>query len=468
MGFIFLLNGGILDSPPDVVLFFGRFHPVVVHLPIGFLIMAIMAQLATYWPKFRPLGIYLPLMWLMGAFSAFLAVIFGYFLSLSGGYDEDTLFWHQWGGIAVMLLSFGCYFINNKWSNSLSIPKWIMVSMVGLLLLLTGHLGGNLTHGSTYLLEYAPNPVRNLAGLPSKVEPREKITVLDSADVFLDLVLPMMQSKCVGCHNEGKNKGGLVLTSYVKMMEGGESENTIVPGDALESELVRRITLPSEHDDFMPSEGKLPLTDQEVVLIKWWIKIGAPQNGFVTELDTENAVSSLVSNYLGLDKNNLFNKKVSPPNRSIVDSLVRHGFVINPLMKDNYFLEANFSLSEYDLKASDMDSLLELKEHLVWLNLGNSQVKDAYLEKIGLLQNLVKLDLRGNEITDKGIKHLSKLENLESLNLYGTKVSKGVLDLVPKLSRLKKLYLWQSEVSNETITLLKDQNPGLTVIFERE
>jgi len=175
-----------------------------------------------------------------------------------------------------------------------------------------------------------------------------------------------------------------------------------------------------------------------------------------------------VSNYLGLDKNNLFNKKVSPPNRSIVDSLVRHGFVINPLMKDNYFLEANFSLSEYDLKASDMDSLLELKEHLVWLNLGNSQVKDAYLEKIGLLQNLVKLDLRGNEITDKGIKHLSKLENLESLNLYGTKVSKGVLDLVPKLSRLKKLYLWQSEVSNETITLLKDQNPGLTVIFERE
>lgn len=367
-----------------------------------------------------------------------------------------------------MLLSFGCYFINKKWSNSLAIPKWIMVSMVGLLLLLTGHLGGNLTHGSTYLLEYAPNPVRNLAGLPSKVEPREKVTVLDSSDVFLDLVLPMMQSKCVGCHNEGKNKGGLVLTSYVKMMVGGESENTIVPGDALESELVRRITLPSEHDDFMPSEGKLPLTDQEVVLIKWWIKIGAPQNGFVTELDTENAVSSLVSNYLGLDKNNLFNKKVSPPNRSIVDSLVRHGFVINPLMKDNYFLEANFSLSEYDLKASDMDSLLELKEHLVWLNLGNSQVKDAYLEKIGLLQNLVKLDLRGNEITDKGIKHLSKLENLESLNLYGTKVSKGVLDLVPKLSRLKKLYLWQSEVSNETITLLKDQNPGLTVIFERE
>jgi len=176
----------------------------------------------------------------------------------------------------------------------------------------------------------------------------------------------------------------------------------------------------------------------------------------------------LVSNYLGLDRNNLFNKKVSPPNRAIVDSLIGHGFVINPLMKDNNFLEANFSLSEYDLKASDMETLLELKEQLVWLNLGNSRLKDAYLEKIGLLHNLVKLDLRGNDITDDGIKHLSKLENLESLNLYGTKVSKGVLDLVPKLTRLKKIYLWQSEVSKETITQLKEQNPGLTVIFERD
>ena len=149
-----------------------------------------------------------------------------------------------------------------------------------------------------------------MAGLPSKMEPRKKVAVLDSADVFLDLVLPMMQSKCVSCHNEGKKKGGLMLTSYETMMLGGESDNTIVPGDALKSELVRRITLPMEHDDFMPSEGKLPLTDQEVVLIKWWIKMGAPSSGFVTQLDTEKSLSSLVSNYLGLDKNNLFNNKI--------------------------------------------------------------------------------------------------------------------------------------------------------------
>ncbi|MEQ9580929.1 MAG: c-type cytochrome domain-containing protein, partial [Arenibacter sp.] len=287
-------------------------------------------------------------------------------------------------------------------------------------------------------------------------------------DVFLDLVLPMMQSKCVSCHNEGKKKGGLLLTSYEKIMLGGKSDNTIVPGDALKSELVRRITLPMEHEDFMPSEGKLPLTDQEVVLIKWWIKMGAPSSGYVTQLDTEKSLSSMVSNYLGLDKNSLFNRKVPPPDQAVVDSLINRGFVINPLMKDNYFIDANYSLSEYTLEASDMDILLKLKEQLVWLNLGNSKVKDAYLEKIGLLQNLVKLDLKGNEITDAGIKHLSKLENLESLNLYGTKISKGVLELVPQLTRLKKIYLWQTQVTSENIAELKKENPGLTVIYERE
>ena len=468
MGFVLLMIGGILDNPPDILLFLGRFHPVVVHLPIGFLIMAILIQMASRWPKYKPLAIYTPLAWFMGAVSAVVAVIFGYFLSLSGDYDEDTLFYHQWAGIAVMFLSFGCYYINKKWNNSLSVPKWILVFLVGFLLMFTGHLGGNLTHGSTYLLQYAPNPVRNMAGLPSKMEPRKKVAVLDSADVFLDLVLPMMQSKCVSCHNEGKKKGGLMLTSYETMMLGGESDNTIVPGDALKSELVRRITLPMDHDDFMPSEGKLPLTDQEVVLIKWWIKMGAPSSGFVTQLDTEKSLSSLVSNYLGLDKNNLFNNKIPPPDRAVVDSLINRGFVINPLMKDNYFVDANYSLSEYTLKASDIDVLLGLKEHLVWLNLGNSKVTDGYLEKIGLLHNLVKLDLKGNEITDAGLKSLSRLENLESLNLYGTKVSKGILELVPKLTKLKTIYLWQTQVTKTDIIQLKKENPGLTIIYERE
>ena len=109
--------------------------------------------------------------------------------------------------------------------------------------------------------------------MPNKKEPRPKVTEIDSADIFLDMVLPMMENKCVSCHNDGKKKGGLKLDTYANMMKGGESGDVIVVGNANESELYNRITLPEDHDDFMPSEGKRPLTDTEVELIEWWIAV---------------------------------------------------------------------------------------------------------------------------------------------------------------------------------------------------
>src|SRR5690554_6975314 len=90
------------------------------------------------------------------------------------------------------------------------------------LLTFTGHYGGNLTHGSTYLFQYAPNPLRVMAGLEPKAAPRPPVTVLDSADVFLDVVHPLIQSKCNSCHNADKKKGQLLLTTYDDMLKGGK------------------------------------------------------------------------------------------------------------------------------------------------------------------------------------------------------------------------------------------------------
>jgi len=467
MELIFFLANGFLDSPPDFLKFLGRFHPLVVHLPIGFLILAAIAQLATTRPKFLPIKPFLTYLWGLGAISAALAVLFGYLLSLSGDYDADTLFWHKWSGVAVLVFSTACYFISKKRPESLEVPKLTLVILATGTMIYTGHLGGNLTHGQTYLLEYAPNPVRSLAGLPPKTEPRLKVTILDSAEVYLDLISPMMQSKCTSCHNTGKKKGDLLLTSYSNMMKGGENGEVVVPGDLEASELFRRITLPEEHDDFMPSEGKRPLSEQEVAIIEWWIASSAPSEGHITELDSEKKIIALVNNYLGLDKNDIFNKEIPPADTSTIDSLRNQGFVINRLMKDNYFLDANFSLSERELTDSDLVLLQNVKEQLIWLNLSNSGVKDAQLEKIGQLENLVKLNLSGNNISDDGIKHIEKLTNLESLNLHNTKVSQGLLKVIPKLSKLQSLYLWQTNFSEETVKVLKDKNQSLKIIYQR-
>ncbi len=468
MELFLFVNTNLLEDPSDFMVFVGRFHPLVVHLPIGFLLLAAVAQFAARWPKFHPIKPFLVYLWGLGAISAALAVVFGYLLSLSGGYDEDTLFWHQWSGITVLVFSFICYLISKKQSENTKPMQWVLITLVTGTMIYTGHLGGNLTHGSTYLLEYAPNTVRGIAGLPEKTESRPKVTVIDSADVYLDLISPMMNSKCVSCHNTGKKKGDLLLTSYANMMKGGENGEVLTPGDIETSELFRRITLPENHDDFMPSEGKRPLTNQEVDIIEWWIASDAPSNGFVTELDTEKKILETVSNYLGLDKNSILSKEVPQANQSIIDSLVNQGFIVNRLMKNNYFLEANFSLSENPISVANLELLTGIWEQLIWLDLSNAQIEDESLEQIGKLENLIKLDLSGNGISDAGIQSLEKLIHLESLNLYNTNVSEGLLEIVPKLTRLQKIYLWQTKVNDSLMRRIQSENKNLEVISKRE
>lgn len=468
MELTFLLSTNLLEDPSDFMIFVGRFHPLVVHLPIGFLVLAVIAQFAIRWPKFQPIKPFLKYLWGLGAISAAFAVLFGYLLSLSGDYDENTLFWHKWSGVAVLIFSLLCYFILKRQNETKKSIQWVLIALATGTMIYTGHLGGHLTHGSTYLMEYAPNSVRSIAGLPSKKEPRPTVTALDSADVYLDLISPMMDRKCVSCHNSGKKKGDLLLTSYANMMKGGENGEVVIPGNIEASELYTRITLPKGHDDFMPAEGKRPLTDQEVDIIEWWIASGAPPNGLVTELDSEKSITETINDYLGLDKNTVLSKKVPQANQQSIDSLLDHGFVINRLMKGNYFLEANFSLSENPIKPMDLKLLANIDEQLIWLDLSNSQLTDESLEKIGQLENLIKLNLSGNPITDEGIQHLTKLTHLESLNLYKTNVTQGVLELVPKLTRLQKIYLWQTKVDDSLISRIESENLNLKVIGSRK
>ncbi|MCK0155835.1 hypothetical protein MWU65_01505 [Cellulophaga sp. F20128] len=460
---------GFLENPSDFILFLGRLHPLVVHLPIGFIFMAVIAQFASQKPKFKPLEPFVSYIWLLGIASTFFAVLFGYFLSLSGDYDPDTLFWHKWMGVGVLLFIIGCYYSTKQGKTTFTYSKWAFTIIVAISIGITGHLGGNLTHGSTYLLEYAPNTVRNLAGLPDKVEARKKVVVLDSADVFLDIVMPMMNSTCISCHNDGKRKGGLKLNSYVNMLKGGENGAAIVPGKPLKSELLHRITLPENHEDFMPSEGKRPLTTQEVNLIEWWISNGAPDTGYFTALNPDKKTRTLAENYLGLNKKNqLYSQQVAPPKGKVIDTLAKRGFVINRLMNDNNFLDLNLSLSEQSLLPNDLILLLQLKEQLLWLNLSNSNITDTQLEKIGALNNLIRLDLSNTNITDKGLEHLTALEHLEVLNLYNTGVTDQVFPLLSKLKTLKKVYLWQTNITEATVLQFKKEHPNLVVDFRRE
>ncbi len=460
-----------MTETPDFILFLGRFHPLVVHLPIGFLLMAIIMELGSRLPQFKGLKPAISFAWLLGAISAVVAVVLGYLLSLGGGYNPDTLFWHQWAGIAVAVLSSAIYVAGRKdfkFRHFFTSQANLAIALVtGGLLTMTGHLGGNLTHGSTYLLEHAPNPIRMLAGLPVKESRGAKqITSLDSADVFVNAIVPIMEARCVSCHNEDKVKGELLLTSFDNIMKGGESGPSVVPGDLDGSEIYRRITLPQGHDDFMPTDGKEPLTEEQVTIIGWWIANGAVQAGTVSSLDPDEEMIALFTDYFGINADGLLSMEAPPVNMETIDSLKAQGFQFYALAEESNLIEADLHISGRQANDVDMSALLGLKAQLVWLQLPNCGVEDRHLEVIGQLTELRKLNLNKNSITDEGIKSLSNLTQLEYLNLYGNEIGDPSMDVIKTLPNLTKLYLRETRVSVKAIEALQKERPELLVFYE--
>src|SRR6185503_7283764 len=101
-----------------------------------------------------------------------------------------------------------------------------------------------------------------------------QIVSADDKIDFAKSIQPIFESRCLECHGAKKQKGDLRLDSKDALLKGGKDGKVIVEGKADESDLYRRITLPKDHDDIMPSKGE-PLTKDQTELVKKWINEGA-------------------------------------------------------------------------------------------------------------------------------------------------------------------------------------------------
>lgn len=455
------------NEVPDFVIFLGRFHPLLVHLPIGMLLIGILLHFFSLKKKFRFLKRSVPFVFGIGALSAVVACILGYLLSFQGGYDEEALSNHQWMGIIVTIIAIVTY-IFSVWKQTRR--KLILNStLMGLIFIglgFTGHLGGNLTHGSTYLTQYAPSPVRKVMGLAPKAERRPIVEVLDSADIFLDVVQPIIVNKCASCHNNEKSKGGLLLLTYTDLITGGENGPSIVAGDLENSELFKRITLPENHEEFMPPEGKRPFTENSVKLIQFWIENGAQEEGLLAALDLKDEEAELFGEYLGIDgaNSNILNALVKPADSIVVASLIANGFTINTISSTSNLLDVKIS-TKNKLASAHINELIQLKNQIVYLDAGNIDLNDDDLKAIGSLEMLIRLRINSNPITSKGVAQLQSLPILESLNLYGTLVDKEVMNSLKSLQNLKKVFLWNSKIVEEDVAELQESKPELSIVF---
>ena len=147
-----------------------------------------------------------------------------------------------------------------------------MLTLTLLLLVGAGHFGGNLTHGSKYLVQNAPAFLRRF------LEDGESSANAASAvaDPAIARAQSILEQKCIHCHGPEKQSGKYRLDLAGAALKGGKSgEVAIKPGYPLLSQLVRRILLPVDDDDVMPPKGKELLTSEEKILLIDWIQSGA-------------------------------------------------------------------------------------------------------------------------------------------------------------------------------------------------
>jgi hypothetical protein len=416
--------------------FTGKFHPLLVHLPIGFLLIAVVF----IWVREPGRAVKIAIG--LGAIAAIASVITGLLLADLEGYSSEVNV-HKWSGILLAAVSVGMWFTPANYLKPGSVAMTILIFV-------TGHFGGTLTHGSLFTEPEAGN--LDLAMID-----------LSNAVFYEDAVKPVLEARCYSCHGEEKQKGGLRLDSQEAIGKGGKNGKVIVAGNPEESELVKRIDLPPDDEDHMPPKEKRQLTDVEKKLISLWVASGADFN---TKLTKEQVTELSVS---GGNEVTLPDVEVAKPDEALIARLTEQNVAITPVAAGSNFLQVNFisvpdetqqlletlkpiarNVVILKLNNTNVQSLIEF-ENLMNLNLAGTKVNNDILDQVVRSKQLISLNLSGTAITS--VKKLEVLKHLKYLNVYNTSVTDANLQGV----RVEKGNYEVPTLESDT-TILKSPN----------
>ena len=377
----------------------------------------------------------------LGMLFSVLAAMSGYFLAEKGGYDHSILDWHKYLGIGAAIGSGIVYYAYKRKKTDVSFS--IIISIYIVLLSITGHYGGTLTHGKDFLTRsYKQNT-------PSKIADYSK------ADAFQDIVMPIINAKCLSCHNPEKSKGDLQLHNLNGWQKGGKNGSVIVPGDLNQSSLISRIFLPKSDEEHMPPDGKLQLTHQEKEFLTWWVSNMTKYNHTIAELNPDDKTITYLKSLQGDPFEN-----IPPISQKDLDEL--EGINIDKLSKEEPWVQVSFA-GEQSISTSQLKSLKRIKSNIRNINFAHSNVKNSDLKYLQKFDNLVQINLSKTDISDGGLKHLKGIMSLKNVNLYGTKVTNDGLESLLQNKEIEKIYAWQSEVSSEFANQMEIENPQLSI-----
>jgi mono/diheme cytochrome c family protein len=310
--------------------------------------------------------------------------------------------------------------------------------------------------------------------MPPKTEQITEIKPIanvEQAVVYTDIVQPILQTRCIQCHNEKKQKGDLRLDQLALMLKGGENGPALVAGKGAESDLIKRCLLPEGDDNHMPPKGKPQLSTDQIALLTWWIDQGAPADKKVAELKVTDqlkpALASLGSGGSAATAKStvspVLSIKVPPASQKDIDALKNAGLIVNNLAQDQNLLEVS-AVNAANFGDEQIELLAPLSQQIAWLKLGRTKITDAALKEIAKLKNLNKLHLEHTAVTDAGLASLKSLPYLEYVNLVDTKITDAGLKNIASMKGLRSVYVWKSAVTDSAVSQVGRTYPGLMII----
>ena len=429
----------MLIAMTNWILFIGRFHPVLVHLPIGMLVLLAILEIAGIKKAYRESitkvrTLIVPIL----ALCALITATCGWLLATGGDYNPQILFWHRWLGISVAGL---CVIMlietRQKWFRSYFLTLAVTLVTVAI----TGHLGGSMTYGSDYLTQYAPRPIKQLLGISTHhvPAPLPKLSHISNALVYPQIVQAILTQNCVTCHGPNRQKGGLRLDSYRRLIHGRNGQPVVLPDHPERSILIQRIELPVGKSHRMPPSGHRPLTTGEIAILRWWVQAGMPNRISLMEAAPPASITA--------DIRKLFLEAQSqkPLPRKEVEAMI-------PRLAQRSGMQITF--------LSPQSSMLRCSA---------SKIPDFSDQKLSLLNpvrlNIQSLNLDSTSITDHAMIVINEMVNLKSLHLRHTQVDGAGLLTMNHLRQLRYLSVPNHKLSSKVINKFKKQNfiPHLVV-----
>ena len=403
--------------------YLGKFHPVILHLPIGALYLTFCLALLE---KFFKSKYIIPIRFglLFSFVFALISALLGFFLTLGDNFSGQIVDIHMWLGISTALFIGLLLWIHK--TTKYSVVFFPLFTFTVILLSVTGHFGGQITHGKDYL------KLPDLSISPS--------TKIDSINLFTIAVKPIIDNKCVKCHNQNKSKGGLKLTTKNEILKGGDSGVIFTSFDPSSSHLYNYPRLPMDDKMHMPPEGNKQLSKDEIEILRIWIERG----GLFDKTESLDSFSEKDQSFLIplLKSDKII---VEPPTIKDLENLVNLNFRVERNSASNNFIDVKF-LGDV-ITSKHVNALRKVKDQLIKLDLSNTSLDDNLILKLKNLKNLKYLKVNDTKLTDEGLAYLTP--SLESLILNNNKVSfKGVVKLLEQV-KLKNLYLWNTSLSSQ-------------------